>query len=243
MSHAPTLPIAEWKTMVSRIPVQSRGNMHIVKRVIPQGTILPLNDTGYEGIIFSRDTEVTLLREGNPEGIDQASVWMSDTPMEYYSMWELVARVNGPRVLVAGLGLGLLVHILALRRDITHITVVELNEDVIKMVKPYLPKYDGLKIDVFCRDFFQYAHEYSQGDFDYIEYDDVIVDIWKDASEDAVFKDARMACEDNFMDAQHLFWAFQYQHDADVAKYIYYGNRRDRADKDESACAESESEK
>jgi hypothetical protein len=229
MFNAPTYPVARWRTPVSRIPAQSSGNLHIVKRVIPEGTILPLDDESYTGAIFAEDTEVTILREGNPNGHDQASIWMSDTPMEYYSMWELVGRIpmkRGTKVMVGGLGLGLLIHMLALRRDITHITVVEISEDVIKMVKPYLPSQKGLTIEVVKDDFFHYCYKNTQAPFDV-----VIVDTWKDNNDRANYDDAKMCLEDNFMDSLHLYWAFQHHHETELATSVYLYDRIEKSRK------------
>jgi hypothetical protein len=60
---------------------------------------------------------------------------MSDTPMELATNLEAVRRANG-RVLLAGLGLGvILVPMLASRR-VRHVTVVEREPDVIALVGP-----------------------------------------------------------------------------------------------------------
>lgn len=236
----PMMAVIGWKTPVSVIPPQSSGNMHIVKRTIPKGTQLPLSfDDEREGVLYGQDTEVTMLIDGDATSTATTDIWMSDTPMEYYSMWELVARAEGPNVLVAGLGLGLLVHLLALRRDIRHITVVEISPDVIKMVRPYLPKYEGLTIEVIEQDFFDFAWKYDMGKLRTVEFNTVIVDIWKDNSDDGIFEEARNTCEDSFGDAVHLYWAFQKEYETRLATDLYLYERYSRKHKSESSLSKS----
>jgi hypothetical protein len=209
----PMMAIGKWKTPVSIIPAQSSGDMHIVKRTISKGAELPLRPN--TNAIFTRESELTILREGNKNGTDTESVWMSDTPMEYYMAWDLVSRVVGPRVLVVGLGLGLLVHLLALRRDITHIIVVEKSSDVGKMVTPYLPnshkpfipQFTDLRIRTIIDDIFNIYNFID----DIPQVETAIGDIWKDRSEESeeTQRDLQLLFEDNFMEAIHLHWAFQ----------------------------------
>ena len=195
------LTIAEWKTPVSVIPEQTVGSFHIKKRQAKVGTTLSVNACGIDEVIFVAPVSLTILREGIKEANDTESVWMSDTPMEYYMAWELGAKVCGSRVLVGGLGLGLLVHLIALRKDIKHITVVEQRQEIITMVSPYLPD----SVDVICGDFLQMIQTLSSEEK---LFDTAIVDIWKSNDEEALYEDSRCLLEDFYPDALHLFWAF-----------------------------------
>ena len=76
-------------------------------------------------------------------------------------------------MLVAGLGLTLVDQHLALRKDIAKIKIVELNEEVIEMVAPHLPKDE--RFEVVHGDFFEVLPQLAaRGE----EYDTIIMDIW-----------------------------------------------------------------
>ena len=71
------------------------------------------------------------------------SLVMSDTPMEMYDHAEAVRRARG-RVLVGGLGLGMVVQAMLDMPDVEHVTVVELSDDVITLAGAhYLSRYPG----------------------------------------------------------------------------------------------------
>lgn len=63
---------------------------------------------------------------------------MSDTPMEHLTNYEIVSHAHGD-VLIFGLGLGMILHPLAVMPEVTSLTVVELNPDVISLIGPTLP--------------------------------------------------------------------------------------------------------
>lgn len=197
-----TMPIKNWETPVSQTPEQHIGNLYIKKRVLEKGKYLEMDAFGYTDAMFLEDTTITVLREG--DGNDTEGLWMSDTPNEYYSMWEMVARVKPPRVLVGGLGLGLLVHLLALRSDITEIIVVEKNPDIIAMVSKYLPEK---KVRVINSDFMVYVRSQEQA----VAFDTVIADIWKGQSGDfeGIVIDCKMMMDEVFPEATKLYWLFQ----------------------------------
>lgn len=212
------LSINKWTTPVSGIPEQSVGNFHIKKRIFPIGHTLEVGAINIQEALFTHDVTFTVLREGDKEANDTESVWMSDTPMEYYKAWELVARTIGPDVLVGGLGLGLLAHLLALRSDIQNITIIEKSPEIIKMVSPFLPA----KCTVIQDDFSHQIYKMSAAEK---HFDTIIVDLWKTGcnDEDAqLFSDCQLLLEDEFMNSQHLFWAFQEEADNDKSKNELY---------------------
>lgn len=213
------LPIYNWKTPASIIPRQSIGNFHIKKRPVKAGLYLDMYVAGYDSCLFIKDSIITILREGILENDDTESVWMSDSPNEYYMAWELVARAEGPRVLVGGLGLGLLAHLLLLRKDITNITIIEKQVEVIQMVKPYLP----LKVEVIGGDFLYEIQTLSDNGK---EFETVIADIWKSGNDKEVAEDCMFMLVDYYPKATHLFWAFQQEFDNDRVKYAEMFLRR-----------------
>lgn len=60
---------------------------------------------------------------------------MSDTLMERESNWEFVSHATG-RVLIAGLGLGMVLPPVLEKPDVEHVTVLEVEPDVIDLVEP-----------------------------------------------------------------------------------------------------------
>lgn len=69
------------------------------------------------------------------------SLWMSGTQDEkrdhFAPLWKAQDAAPGSRALVTGLGIGMVVRALILASPIDHIDVVEIDEDVIKLVGPH----------------------------------------------------------------------------------------------------------
>ncbi len=204
----------DWKTPVSNIPAGSSGRFHIVKRKSPAGLSFETgNSSGIEEVLFTNEVIFTQLKD-NPE--KKTIPWMSDTPMELYTAQDLAMRSTGGRILIGGLGLGLITHLLANRRDVTEIVVVEIEPDVIKLVKDYLPPM----VKVIEGNFLHVMGELSQKNE---HFDTIIADIWKTGFEDndvELFMDCQMCMDDCFPDSMHLFWAFQNKVDEEN---LFYG--------------------
>jgi len=64
-----------------------------------------------------------------------SSCMMSDTRFEHLSNYEVVRSAHG-EVLIAGLGLGMICHPIARKREVKAVTVVEKSPDVIKLITP-----------------------------------------------------------------------------------------------------------
>lgn len=97
---------------------------------------------------------------------------MSDTDMEKDSNYEVVQKAHGD-VMLAGLGIGLLLHNL---RDkvqkgiVSSITVYEKSQDVINLVSPYYRDIPNLRI--VCQDILTYKPRKDEC------YDCIYFDIW-----------------------------------------------------------------
>jgi hypothetical protein len=74
--------------------------------------------------------------------------WMVDDPKHWNGMREAVADLPPGRILVAGLGLGLMLHHMAVEPRFTAITVVEANPDVVALIQPTLPADPRVRIQV-----------------------------------------------------------------------------------------------
>jgi len=73
-----------------------------------------------------------------------ARIWMSDTPMEQRTNTEFVEKAHGD-VLIAGLGMGMVLHAILNKKEVSSVTVLELELDLIKLIEPYV-KHPKLKI-------------------------------------------------------------------------------------------------
>jgi hypothetical protein len=104
----------------------------------------------------ARDTTFHSLCEGDD------GIWMTDKPNELLQMDLELARGAYGKVLIGGLGLGIVANMMARKKSVRRITVVELSSDVIRLISPYLPK----KVEVVEGDIHEYVHSLSRGQFD-----------------------------------------------------------------------------
>jgi hypothetical protein len=108
---------------------------------------------------------------------------MSDTPSEIHEHDEAIENAHG-RVLITGLGLGVLVSALLAKPEVEHITVVEIDRDVIGLTGHYYsnhPKVRLVNADAlaFARDILADGRLLSRN----VSYDYAWHDIWSHISE------------------------------------------------------------
>lgn len=202
------MPVWGWRTPALDIPEQAVGDFRLIKRVAKAGTAWPMCGTlGYDYCVFMDDAPMIILQQRRGDGWRD---WMVDSPYDWYAMGEYALRARPPNVLVAGLGLTLVDQHLALRRDIAKIKIVELNEEVIEMVAPHLPK-DG-RFEVIHGDFFDVLPKLAaKGE----RFDTIIMDIWTGGDEESLpdFHRARAMVEKLYPDSLNLYHSFQKQVD------------------------------
>ena len=109
--------------------------------------------------------------------------WMTDNPIEQYQMLPGTREMRG-RVLVGGLGLGIVAKRIAAREDVTEVVVVEKNRHVVKLVAPYLFRGRGgmlaaKKINVVTDDLFHYLEDSAGRQ----QFDTAYYDIWQSDGE------------------------------------------------------------
>lgn len=119
--------------------------------------------------------------------IDRKTV-MSDTYMERASNIDFARRANG-RVLVAGLGLGMVLFPLMKKEEVSEVDVLESNMDVIRLVGPYV---QHPKIRILHENAMEFRP--SRG----VKWDTIWFDIWPDR------------CSDNLDDIAKLHQRFKY---------------------------------
>ena len=105
--------------------------------------------------------------------------WMSITPNETITMEEDVDKATGD-VLTIGLGLGYYAYMVHLKDDVTSVTIVERQPEVIEIFEKYiLPQFEHPeKIKVVNSDAFEYLEQLEDGKFQYC-----FCDIWQNPSD------------------------------------------------------------
>lgn len=100
--------------------------------------------------------------------------WMSITPNEIETMEKAVNEASG-KVVVYGLGLGYFPYMISLKEDVKEITIVEIDENIIKLFKEHiLPQFKSKeKIKIINEDAFKYMQESHSFDYSFI-------DLWHD---------------------------------------------------------------
>ena len=167
------IKISKWRTPATDYPEKQINSARIVHGFYNRGLFYNYGVRGYKFFETTRRIPVTSLEIKNDNG--EWKTWMVDDVPHWWSMQDY-ARNSIGRVLVAGLGLGLVVHELLNNVDIDSVTVVEKNKDVIDLISPLLPKVKGVKFQIINADFYDFIHE-SKEDFDRI-----IVDLWTSGS-------------------------------------------------------------
>lgn len=119
---------------------------------------------------FDREYKYSCVMQNNRE-------WMLITPNEIETMEKPINNAFG-NVLTYGLGLGYYAYMVSLRENVTSITIVENDPEVIELFVQYiLPQFKYKdKIKIICEDAYDYAKRK-------IKYDYVFVDIWHDPSD------------------------------------------------------------
>jgi hypothetical protein len=139
-----TIRLDRWRTTASRLPHKKLGRAKVGWHTYKEG-LYEAYGTGppgesYTFFEFTRDIRITnLLIDGK--------VWMVDDCPHVWAIAEHATAYHG-RVLVAGLGLGLIIHALQSIDAVESITVVEREQDVIDLVSPHMPR--GKPLEIFC---------------------------------------------------------------------------------------------
>jgi hypothetical protein len=164
------IEIAEWKTPATDYPEKEFGGARISRGEYTIGFYHNYGVRGYEFFWVDGPIDITSLEIKDDSG--KWKTWMVDDPPHFWSM-ENYAKNSYGKVLVAGLGLGLVTGELLNNADVDSVTVVELNKDVIGLISPLLPKNIGnTRLDIKNEDFYKFINETHE------KFDRIIVDLW-----------------------------------------------------------------
>ena len=83
-------------------------------------------------------------------------LWMSDTPSEMLDHLEFVHRAKG-RVLVHGLGIGAVIDPVLRKPEVEHLTIIEIDPDVISLVAPHYLTRWGDRLEIIEGDAFTWS--------------------------------------------------------------------------------------
>jgi hypothetical protein len=124
--------------------------------------------TGQPSCDLALRKPATIHKLVGPEG-----VWMTDLPCELVQMHNELARYARGRVLVGGLGLGIVARMAALKANVSQVVIVERQPEVIELVAPYL---NG-KTTVVQDDIYKYVKRLPQ------QFDCALLDTWQSTGE------------------------------------------------------------
>lgn len=151
-----------WKSVIDYIPEGQSGNVKIEHFTVTEEE----SQMSRIRSLFDRSEHVKAGKYARL--IIDGSVVMSDTDMEKTSNVHVIKNAHG-HVLIAGLGLGMIILPLLEKQEVEHITVIEKNPDVIKLVYPHI---ECDKLTVINADIFEWKPDKSS------KFDCIYFDIW-----------------------------------------------------------------
>lgn len=149
------------------------GEFYVEQVFVPKGTPLMYYDAR-AGIISRRPSPAnTYWALRRRKDGSEPHHWMDTTQLEIEGLRFATLAARG-KVLTSGLGLGVFpTLLLKLNKNVSSITVVEVESDVIKLISPFVDEAVGEgRVNYVCGNIFSYA-ESSRDRFDYI-----YLDIW-----------------------------------------------------------------
>lgn len=102
------------------------------------------------------------------------TMWMSDGANEHHTNYYACKRATG-RVLIAGLGIGLILTKILAKPEVESVLVVEKYQDVIDLIGPH---FANKKLSIVCADIYEWKP--AKG----AKFDCIYFDVWADQSTD-----------------------------------------------------------
>jgi len=167
------IDIREWGTQATDYPEKQIGSVKIMRGFYNRGYYHNYGVRGYQFFRVTKPIPVTSLEIKDDKG--DWKTWMVDDPPHWWSMHDYAKNSYG-KVLVAGLGLGLVTGELLKNVDVDSVTVIEYNKDVIDLISPLLPDAKDVMFEIINKDFYDFIHESEE------YFDRIIVDIWTTGS-------------------------------------------------------------
>ena len=163
------IEIVEWKTPATDYPLKELRSARISRGEYTKGFYHNYGVNGYEYFVIDKPIKITSLDIKDDSGKWQT--WMVDDVPHWWSMQNYAKNSYG-KVLVAGLGLGLVTGELLNNVDVNSVTVIERNKDVIGLISPLLPEVIDVQFEIKNEDFYKFINETKE------RFDRIIVDLW-----------------------------------------------------------------
>ena len=141
------------------------------------------------------------------------ATWMSVTPNEIFTMQPAIDAAHG-KVLTLGCGMGYFAYMSALKDDVSKVTIVEKNPEVIELFTKYiLPQFSVKdKVEIIQADAFEYMETLQDGLYDYC-----FADIWIGNMDTLPYLQLKKICK-KFEKTEMSYWI----EDAMVSTIIGY---------------------
>ena len=164
-------PADAWETPATHYPELATSTFRIHHSYYPRGYYSMWGVKDYLYFKSAKRIPLTMLQEKRGS---RWHTWMVDDPPHWYAM-DIYAQAAKGRVLVAGLGLGLICHCLANNPEVMSIDVIEKSQDVIELAGSLIPRDE--RMEVYHTDLNSWIEE-NNG----YPYDTIIVDLWTTSS-------------------------------------------------------------
>ncbi len=122
-------------SIMSSIPVGKKNNWEVKQFIVSEDDAKSFNI----GLIFSRQSWREIKASTYTKLTNNGAVIMSDTPAEKSDHTQIIWNATGS-MLFNGLGLGWIVEACLQKKEVKHITVIEIEPDIIELVGSYLLK-------------------------------------------------------------------------------------------------------
>lgn len=127
--------------------------------------------------------------------------WMSVVPSEINTMKSDIEKMYGD-VLVLGCGIGYIEYLLSLKENVSTITIIELNNDILNIFTKYiLPQFNTNKIKVINKDALIYLKTTDLSIYDFI-----YSDIWYNGLDGLELYLKILPYEFKYKDTTFLYW-------------------------------------
>ena len=167
------LDIDQWHTPATDYPESEVDGFRIIRKKYVSGVYRYWGLDGKLMFRVRKSIPITTLQEKRD---GRWCDWMVNDPPNYRAMQIYAQHLSG-RVLVAGLGLGLILHELAKNSNVKYVCCIEKSEEVLALVMPcilgLLKPEEGKSLFNICHDNF----------FDFIDrdrnaWDSIFLDLW-----------------------------------------------------------------
>lgn len=140
------------------IPAGESG-LWYVKKCVLEKPVLCVHEGKLKGVPPGNYTYLLRWTDATMH-LDEGECVMHDTPDELVTHLEFMLKAHG-RVLISGLGLGCVVRGCLANPRVTHVTVIELSQDVLKLVHRHMPQ--DPRLVVIRDDALKWTKRYGNG--------------------------------------------------------------------------------